>query len=108
MYASIELIINKLIESSPLNPSIKFAPLIINKKHNNTKIDEKILLFNNELKKGISIFRISIGIKYIKINKKIIIKISLFDGLILVLKSSKKPTRNIKLQTYIYSNKIFE
>ena len=36
IYAKIELIIIKLIARSPLNPSIKFAPLITNKKHNRT------------------------------------------------------------------------
>ena len=34
-------IINKFIDNSPLKPSIKFAPLITNKKHSKTKIDEK-------------------------------------------------------------------
>ena len=37
----IEFIIIKLIVKSPLNPSIKLAPLIINKKHNKTKNIEK-------------------------------------------------------------------
>ena len=44
--------------SSPLNPSIKFAPLITNKKHKRTNKDEKKLLPNNADKKGISILRI--------------------------------------------------
>ena len=55
--------------SSPLNPSIKFAPLITNKKHKRTNKDEKVLFFNNVVKKGISTFKISIGIKRIQINK---------------------------------------
>ena len=50
----------KLIARSPLNPSIKFAPLITNKKHNRTNIDEKILLFRNIIRKGISKFEILI------------------------------------------------
>ena len=41
-----EFIIIKLIVKRPLNPSIKFAPLTINKKHNRTKKVEKILLSN--------------------------------------------------------------
>ena len=64
----------------------KQGKLIMNKKHNRTNKDEKVLLFNNEDKKGISIFKISIGAKRIQRNKKIIIKISLLDGLILIFK----------------------
>ena len=94
--------------SSPLNPSIKFAPLITNKKHKRTNKDEKKLLPNNADKKGISIFKISIGTNRIQRNKKIIIKTSLLDGLILIFKSSKNPIKNIKLQINKYSNKILE
>ena len=108
IYAKIELIIIKLIARSPLNPSIKFAPLITNKKHNRTNKDEKVLFFNNKVKKGISTFKISIGTKRIQRNKKIIIKISLLDGLILNFKSSKNPIKNIRLQIKKYSNKILE
>ena len=108
IYAKIELIIIKLIARSPLNPSIKFAPLITNKKHNRTNKDEKKLLFNNVLKKGISTFKISIGAKRIQINKKIIIKISLLNGLIFIFRSSKNPIKNIRLQINKYSNKILE
>ena len=108
IYAKIELIIIKLIARSPLNPSIKFAPLITNKKHNRTNKDEKVLLFNNVVKKGISTFKISIGTKRIQRNKNIIIKISLLDGLILIFKSSKNPIKNIRLQMRKYSNKILE
>ena len=68
----------------------------------------KELIFRNFDKKGMSIFEILIGIKCIEINKTNIIKTSLFDGLILVLKSSKKPIKNIKLHMNKYSNKIFE
>ena len=39
------LMIIKFIVSNPLNPSIRFAPFIINKKHNKTKIVEKKLFF---------------------------------------------------------------
>ena len=52
------LTIIKFIVSNPLNPSIKFAPLTINKKHNKTNRDEKKLLFKIDVKKGISILRI--------------------------------------------------
>ena len=37
MKVKITFIIIKFIVSKPLKPSIKFDPLIINKKHNNTK-----------------------------------------------------------------------
>ena len=53
-----------MIVNKPLNPSIKFAPLIINKKHNNTKKDEKILICKKFDKKGMSILKIFIGKKY--------------------------------------------
>ena len=92
----------------PLNPSIKFAPLIINKKHKMTNKDEIVLLSNNIDKNGISIFKISIGTNRTQKNKKIIIKISLLDGLILIFKSSKNPIKNIRLQMKKYSNKILE
>ena len=108
IYAKIEFIIIKLIARSPLNPSIKFAPLITNKKHNRTNKDEKILLSNNVVKKGISMFKIFTGTKCIQINKKTVIKISLLDGLILIFKSSKNPIKNIKLQINKYSIKILE
>jgi hypothetical protein len=71
-------------------------------------VEEKILLFKSMFKKGISIFKILIGIKCIETNKKMIINVNLLVGLILVLRSSKKPTRNIKLHKYIYSIKILE
>ena len=40
-----ELIIIKLIVNRPLKPSIKLAPLTINKKHKSIKIIEKILFW---------------------------------------------------------------
>jgi hypothetical protein len=97
-----------LIARSPLKPSIKFAPFIINKKHNNINIDEKKALFIKVVKIGISIFEILIGRNCIDTNKNTIINISLLDGLILVLTSSKNPIKNIKLQTIKYSKKKFE
>ena len=41
------LIIIKLIDKKPLNPSIKFAPLIINKKQRRTNIDENKFIAKN-------------------------------------------------------------
>ena len=46
------------------------------------------------VKNGISIFKIFIGKKFIKIKRRNIIIINLFNGFILILKSSKKPTKN--------------
>ena len=40
MYANIILMIIKFIVNNPLKPSIKLAPFITNKKHNNTNIEE--------------------------------------------------------------------
>ena len=61
--SKIELTANKLNVRRPLNPSIKFAPLIINKKQSKTKIEEKISILKKPNKNGISTFKISIGIK---------------------------------------------
>jgi hypothetical protein len=61
--SKIKLIVTKLIVRSPLNPSIKFAPLIINRKHNKTKMDENKLICKKFNKNGISILEISIDIK---------------------------------------------
>ena len=49
------LIIIKLIVNKPLKPSIKLAPLIINKKHSNTNIEENKWLYIKDFKTGISI-----------------------------------------------------
>ena len=46
MEAKIILIIKRLIDNKPLKPSIRFAPLIINKKH----IDEAINILNKTFK----------------------------------------------------------
>ena len=106
--SKIELIANKLNVRRPLNPSIKFAPLIINKKQSKTKIDEKISILKKPNKNGISTFKISIGIKWIKKKREKIINNNLLKGLILIFTSSKKPIKNIKLLTKMYSYKIFE
>ena len=98
----------KLIARSPLKPSTKFAPFTMNRKHSNMNTVEKKSFPIKIDKIGISIFEILIGINCIEINKNIIIKMSLFAGLILDLKSSKKPTNNIKLNTIKYSKKIYE
>ena len=95
--------ITKLIVRSPLNPSIKFAPLIIKRKHNKTKIDENKLICKKFNKKRISTLEIFIDRKWIEKNRKIIINNNLLDGLILTLISSKKPIKNIKLHIRIYS-----
>ena len=86
----------RFITSKPLKPSIKFAPLIIKRKHKRTKNDEKILLSIRVFKKGISIFKILIGKKNMVPNNKKIIICNLIEGLILIFKSSRKPTRNIE------------
>ena len=95
MYVKIILMIRKLMASNPLNPSIKLAPFITNKKQRRTKIDENRWLFIKNDKKGMSILKIFIGRKYIKEKRKKIIIKSLLDGLILIFISSKKPIKNI-------------
>ena len=94
MKVNIIFIIIKLIDNKPLKPSIKLAPLIINKKHNNTNIEENIWLVIKEVKNGISIFKIFMGNMYIKVNRMNIIIINLLNGFMLIFKSSKKPIVN--------------
>ena len=98
MYSFDKTVFNliKLIDKSPLKPSIKFAPFIINKKHKTVKIFKNIipknvssalssqLFINNK-----SILVILIDKVLMKITKKIIIKISLTFGVILILISSR-------------------
>ena len=48
----------KFIVNKPLKPSIKFAPLIINKKHNNMNNEEKTWLDIKGIRNGISILKI--------------------------------------------------
>ena len=91
---NIEFIIIKFIVKRPLNPSIKLAPFITNKKHNNTNSEENVWLDIKKDKKGISILKIFIGKKYIETSKRNIIIINLVSGFILILKSSKKPIKN--------------
>ena len=54
-------IIIKLIAKRPLKPSIKLEPFIMNKKHNNTNIDDNKWLDIKGIKNGISILNIFIG-----------------------------------------------
>ena len=89
------LIIIKFSDKSPLNPSIKFAPLITNRKQISANIEENRLLLNKICKKDKSIFNILIGKKYIKKKSKNIITVSLLNGLIFIFRSSKNPIKNI-------------
>ena len=101
MYAKMIFIIIKLIANKPLNPSIKLAPLITNKKQRSTNIEENIWLDINVVKNGISIFRIFIGKMYMEEKRRIIIIINLLEGFMLILKSSKKPITNTEQLTKI-------
>jgi putative component of toxin-antitoxin plasmid stabilization module len=84
----------RLIARRPLKPSIKFAPLITNKKQRSTNIEEKIWLDIKVVKNGISILRIFMGKIYIEIKRRSIIIVNLLSGFMLILKSSKKPIKN--------------
>ena len=68
----------------------------MNKKHRRTNKTDSISLFVKEIKKGISIFVILIGKKNIMQLKKKIINNSLLKGLILNLRSSRNPIKNIE------------
>ena len=90
------LIIIRFNAKSPLNPSIKFAPLITNKKQISANIEENKWLLNKIFKKDKSIFNILIGKKYIKKKSRSTITVSLLNGLIFIFRSSKKPIKNIE------------
>ena len=96
MYARTTFTIKRLIDNRPLKPSIRFAPLITNRKHRSTNIEENKWLFIKTFKNGMSIFDILIGKKNININNKNTMAKSLFKGFILICKSSKKPITNIE------------
>ena len=108
IYSKIKFMITRLIVKRPLNPSIKFEPLIINKKHIKTKIEEKMSISKILIKNGISTFEIFRERIWIEKKRKIIISANLLDGLTLILISSKKPIKNIKLHIKIYSCNTFE
>tara|TARA_Y100001958_G_C20970190_1_gene365505 strand:+ start:423 stop:698 length:276 start_codon:yes stop_codon:yes gene_type:complete len=91
-----------------LKPSIKLAPLIIKRKQSRTKIVEKNLLETKKDKNRISMLRICIGKKYINIKRNMIISNNLSDGLILILKSSINPIKNIEIPTSRCPYKISE
>ena len=94
MYANIIFIIIKLIVSKPLKPSIKLAPLITNRKQRSTNIEENRWLDIKYVKNGISILRIFMGSMYMEEKSRSIIITNLLNGLMLILKSSKKPIVN--------------
>ena len=91
------------MQRSPLNPSIKFAPFIINKKQISTKMLEKNLFSTRDFKNIRSRFSISMEKKLMKKIKKNIIIINLALGLILNFTSSKYPIENkLKLARDFY------
>ena len=92
---SMILIIIRFKDKRPLNPSIKFAPLITNRKQISVNIEENKWLLNKIFKKNKSILNIFIGKKYIKKKSKNIIMASLLNGLIFIFRSSKNPIKNI-------------
>ena len=84
----------RFIVNKPLKPSIKLAPLITNRKQRTTNIEEKMWLDIKDVKNGISILRIFMGSVYMEAKRRSIIIANLLNGLILILKSSKKPIVN--------------
>ena len=71
IYRSIKFIISRWIVKSPLKPSTRLAPLIINKKQIKIKNDEKNQFFINKFKKLRSREIIFIEKKYMKKYNKI-------------------------------------
>ena len=94
---SMKFIKSKWIVKSPLKPSIKLAPFIINNKHKRVKAVENKLLPIQIFKNLRSIDWIAADERFIKINKEIIINNNLYFGLILNFISSKKPIENINI-----------
>ena len=94
MPSNIELIIKKWIAKRPLYPSIKFAPFIMNKKHNNTKHVWNILFSSHVSRNCSPDFVIGIEKIFIQTVRVTNIKISRTFGLIFILISSKKPKKN--------------
>ena len=88
------VIIKKWIDKRPLNPSIKFYPFIINKKHNNIKQVWKNLFSNHKFKKSKPDLFIYIEKNSMLNNRIISITTNLIFEFILNLKSSTKPKKN--------------
>ena len=89
--------------SSPLNPSIRFAPLIINKKHKQIKNNAKMSISNKLFKNNKPDLSIQVLLYITKIIKRVPIIISLNFGAIFTFKSSIKPKRKNNVQKDIYS-----
>ena len=92
----IEFIIKKWIARSPLKPSTKLAPLIINKKHNNTKHVWNILFSSHRFKNSKPDLVIWIEKKLMQNPSRKSIKTKRIFGLIFIFISSKKPKKNNK------------
>ena len=89
--------------NKPLNPSIRFDPLIINKKHKQTKNSAKISISRRLFKNSNPDFVIYSSLIITSTNKDAIIIISLNFGLIFILKSSNKPSKKNNVQNEMYS-----
>ena len=99
------VIIKKWIDKRPLNPSIKFDPFIINKKHNNIKQVWKNLFSNHKFKKSKPDLFISIEKSSMLNNRIINIITNLIFEFILNLKSSTKPKKNSREYTKLIMKK---
>ena len=96
-------IINEWIPSKPLKPSIRFDPLIINRKHKPTNTNENISITKRLSKNSRPVLWIYKLLDIIKIIKKAHIIINLNLGGIFNFKSSIKPKRKKKVQKDKYS-----
>ena len=98
-------IIKECILNKPLKPSIKFDPLIINKKQRQTKNKANMSIFIRWSKYSKEILSILNSWKIIRNNKNVIIIRSLSFGLISILRSSKNPKKKNNIENEIYSGK---
>ena len=96
-------IIKECKPNRPLNPSIRFDPLIINKKHKDIKIRAKTSICKRRFKKAIPVNSIYNPFDVTKIIKNPPIISNLNFGSKFILKSSINPNKKNNEQKEIYS-----
>ena len=96
-------IINEWIHKRPLNPSIKFEPLTINKKHKQININAKMSIAIKLSKKSNPVFLIWVSLNKTNTIRNKVIIINLSFGAIFTFKSSAKPKIKKNVQNKIYS-----
>ena len=96
-------IIKEWILSRPLKPSIRFDPLIINKKHKHIKNSAKISISKRLFKNANPVFLIYNSLCIINTIKIETMVRSLNFGLMVISKSSNNPRKKNNVQKVKYS-----